>query len=181
MKRVVFIMFAIVTLACSARASEETNTGIPEAGPLRALENSEPSAEQLIDRFLGALEHKDADALRRLRVTEAEYREILMPSTVPEGQPLRRPSKEFADLAWGLIDEKSRYYEQSLLSQYGGLQLQVKAVAYDKGEQRYAGYTARKQLRLKLADDSTGAQFELATGSIVEVAGSYKFVSYIRD
>jgi hypothetical protein len=180
MQRACIITFAIVTLACGTLASGEP-AGISEAGPLRALENSEPSAEQLIDRFLGALEHQDPDALRRLRVTETEYREILMPTSVPEGQPLRRPSKEFADLAWGLIDQKSRYYEQSLLSQYGGLQLRLKDVAYDKGEQRYAGYTARRQLRLKLADDSTGAEFELATGSIVEVAGSYKFVSYIRD
>ena len=180
MQRACIITFAIVTLACGTLALGET-AGIPEAGPLRALENSEPSAEQLIDRFLGALVHKDPDALRRLRVTETEYREILMPTSVPEGQPLRQPSKEFADLAWGLIDQKSRYYEQSLLSQYGGLQLRLKDVTYDKGEQRYAGYTARRQLRLNLADDSTGAEFELATGSIVEVAGSYKFVSYIRD
>jgi hypothetical protein len=180
MLRAFLIIFATVTFACTAVASGET-IGIREAGPLRALDNSEPSAEQLIDRFLGALEHGDPDALRGLRVTETEYREILMPTSVPEGQPLRRPSKEFADLAWGLIDEKSRYYEQSLLSQYGGLQLRLKNVAYDKGEQRYAGYTARRQLRLKLSDDSTGAEFELATGSIVEVAGRYKFVSYIRD
>ena len=180
MQRGFIITFAILTFACSAIASGET-VGIPEAGPLRGLESAEPSAEQLIDRFLGALARKDPDALRRLRVTETEYREILMPTTVPEGQPLRRPSKELADLAWGLIDEKSRYYEQSLLMQYGGLQLRLKDVYYDKGEQRYAGYTARRQLRLRLADDSTGAEFELATGSIVEVAGSYKFVSYIRD
>jgi hypothetical protein len=180
MQRALLIVFAIATLAWSTAASGETNP-VPEAGPLRALESSEPSAEQLIDRFLGALVHKDPDALRRLRVTETEYREILMPTSVPEGQPLRRPSKAFADLAWGLIDEKSRYYEQSLLTQYGGLQLRLKDVSYDKGEQRFAGYTARRQLRLRLTDDSTGAEFELATGSIVEVAGTYKFVSYIRD
>ena len=119
MQRAISIVFAIVTLACGTAASGETNR-IPEAGPLRALDDAEPSAEQLIDRFLGALAHRDPGALRRLRVTETEYREILMPTSVPEGQPLRRPSKEFADLAWGLIDEKSRYYEQSLLSQYGG-------------------------------------------------------------
>ena len=180
MQRFLFIVFAIVTLACSTVASGETNR-LPEAGPLRALENAEPSAEQLIDQFLGALARKDPDALHRLRVNETEYREILMPTSVPEGQPLRRPSKEFADLAWGLIDQKSRYYEQSLLIQYGGLQLRLKDVSYDKGEQRFAGYTARRQLRLRLEDESTGAELELGTGSIVEIAGGYKFVSFIRD
>jgi hypothetical protein len=154
---------------------------IPEAGPVRALENAEPSAEQLIDRFLDALARKDLDALHRLRVTETEYREILMPTSVPEGQPTRRPSKELADLAWGLIDEKSRYYEASLLLHFGGLPLRVKDLSYDKGEKRFAGYSARQQLRLLLEDESTGAELELGTGSIIEVAGHYKFVSFIRD
>lgn len=173
-------IIGLVTLACSAAVFGGT-TPVPEAGPLRALENGEPSAQQLIDRFLDALASKDADALRRLRVTETEYREILMPTSVPEGAPLRRPSKELSDLAWGLIDEKSRYYEASLLLQYGGLPLRLKDLSYGKGEKRFAGYTARQQLRLRLEDERDGAELELGTGSIVEVAGRYKFVSFIRD
>ena len=174
------IGFAIVTLACGTAALGQTDR-VPEAGPVRALEYAEPSAEQLIDQFLEALARKDPDALHRLRVTETEYREILMPTSVPEGEPLKRPSKELADLAWGLIDQKSSYYEQSLLMQYGGLQLRLKDVSYGKGEKRFAGYTARRQLRLRLEDETSGAELELGTGSIVEVAGRYKFVSFIRD
>jgi hypothetical protein len=174
------IIIGLATLACSTIVFGRIDH-MPEAGPVRALENAEPSAEQLIDRFLEALAGRDPDALHRLRVTETEYREILMPTSVPEGQPLRRPSKELADLAWGLIDEKSRYYEQSLLFQYGGRQLRLKDLSYDKGEKRFAGYTARQQLRLRLEDETSGTELELGTGSIVEVAGRYKFVSFIRD
>ena len=149
--------------------------------PARELANAEPSAEELIDRFLDALARKDPDALHRLRATEAEYREILMPGTVPEGQPLKRPTKEFADLAWGLIDTKSRYYEQSLLLEYGGRQFRLKATSYDKGEKRFASYTAHQQVRLRLEDETSGAELMLGTGTIVEVAGRYKFMSFIKD
>ena len=98
MKRHLLIL-GIVTLTCITSVFGRTEQ-VPEPGPLRTLENAEPSAEQLIDQFLGALARKDPDALRRLRVTETEYREILMPTSVPVGEPLRRPTKEFADLAW---------------------------------------------------------------------------------
>jgi hypothetical protein len=174
------ILLGLVTLASGMPVLGRTDQ-VPEPGPLRTLEDSEPSAERLIDQFLGALARKDLGALHRLRVTETEYREILMPTSVPEGQPLRRPSKEFADLAWGLLDEKSRYYERSLLLEYGGRQLRLKDVSYAKGEKTFAGYRAREQLRLTLEDMISGSEVGLATGSIVEVAGRYKFVSFIRD
>jgi hypothetical protein len=174
------IVLGLVMLTCGTSVFGGTQR-MPDPGPLRTLEDAEPSAEQLIDQFLGALARKDPDALHRLRVTETEYREILMPTSVPEGQPLRQPSKEFADLAWGLIDEKSRYYEQSLLAQYGGRQLRLATVSYDKGDAKFAGYTARRQLRLALEDVISGERVEIATGSIAEVAGRYKFVSFIRD
>ena len=179
MKRHLLIL-GIVTLTCITSVFGRSEQ-VPEPGPLRKLENAEPSAEQLIDQFLGALARKDQDALHRLRVTETEYREILMPTSVPAGEPLRRPSKDFADLAWGLLDQKSRYYEQSLLFDYGGRQLRLKDLSYAKGERTYAGYTARQQLRLMLEDVVSGDELELATGSIVEIAGRYKFVSFIRD
>ena len=155
----------------------QTHDPVPTA---TELTNAEPSAAQLIDRFLEALASKDPDALHRLRVTEAEYREILMPGAVPEGQPPRRSSKEFADFSWGLVDTKSRYYEQSLLYEYGGRQLRLKAAAYERGEKHFANHDVHEQLRLELEDGTSGAPVTLATGSIVEVAGRYKFASYIR-
>lgn len=173
------ILAGITMLACGTLVFGRIHQ-TPEP-TVRKLEDASPSAEQLIDRFLVALERKDPDALRRLRVTEAEYREILMPGTTPEGQPLKRPTKDFADLAWGLVDTKSRYYERSLLLEYGGRRLRLKATSYDKGEKRFAGYTAHQQLRLTLEDETSGAELALGTGSIVEVAGRYKFASFIRD
>lgn len=174
----------IITIAMLASASLQVgclNRALDGATPRRELANAQPSAEELIEQMLGALATKDPDALRSLRVTEAEYREILMAGNVPEGQPLRPPSKELADFAWGMLDEKSRYYEASLLQEYGGRDLAPKAVDYEDGVERFANHTLHRQLRLKLEDKATGAEVELDTGSIVEVAGHYKFASFVKD
>ena len=149
--------------------------------PERTLAHAESSADDLIHKLLEALAKKDPDALRRLRVTEAEYREILLPGNVPEGQPLHPPSKELADLAWGLIATKSPYYEAVMLKNLGGLELEVESVDFEDGVKRYANHVLHRHLRLRLKDAATGSHLELQTGSIVEIAGRYKFASFIAD
>jgi hypothetical protein len=145
------------------------------------LADAASSSEALFDRFLAALAAKDPDALHRLRVTEAEYRDIMLPGSVPEGQPLRKPTPDLADFAWGRLNTRSSYYEQYLLQAFGGRHLKVKAVKYDKGEGRYASYAAHRQVRLEVEDENTGEIGELATGSVIEMDGAFKFISYIRD
>jgi hypothetical protein len=171
-----FVMLGcgVALIGCLGQAPDRSQ-------PAPRLANAEPSAEQLIDKFLGALARKDPSALRNLRVTEAEYRDVLMAGTVPEGQPLKPPSKELGDFAWGLVDTKSRYYEQSLLAEYGGKPLRRKSVAYGDGEKRFANHSVRRQLRLILENEVDGREVELGTGSIVEVGGRYKFASFVRD
>lgn len=139
------------------------------------------SADALTHEFLRALERDDPDALRRLRVTETEYREIILPGSVHEGQPLRHYGKAVADYAWSNLDTRSRYHEQALLQSYHGRHLTVKAVEYEKGVGRYANHTAYRQLRLTLAESKTGQRVRLGTGSIVEIGGRFKFISFIND
>ena len=45
---------------------------------------------------------------------------------------------------------------------------------------QYATYAAYKQLRLKLQKPESSI-VELRTGSVAEIDGQFKFVSYIRD
>lgn len=52
-------------------------------------------------------------------------------------------------------------------------------MTFAKGVTDYATYRAYRQLRLAVTSD--GSPAELATGSIAEVQGRYKFISYIRD
>lgn len=145
-----------------------------------ALEGGARSQRALIDDLLQALRNKDGHALRRLRVTEAEYRDVIIPGNVPPGQPRRDLAAAWKEYAWANLDDRSTVHEHRLLADYGGQDLRVEEVSFEEGGQEYAGYTAHRQLRLKLRN-SEGTERELRTGSIAEVAGTFKFISFIRD
>ena len=150
--------------------------------PARAaqtLDASASSVEELVGRLLDALEKKDLDALRRLRVSESEYKGIILAGHVPVGQPFRNFPADVVDFAWKTLNTKSLYYERYLLEQHGGRSYELKDVRFERGTAEFAGYRAYKQLRLSLVRD--GSPVELATGSIAEVGGQYKFASFIRD
>jgi len=144
------------------------------------VEGGKASIDDLIAGLLQALAANDRDALRRLRFSEAEYREIIHPGSAEPGQPFKQVSTRGSDFAWGLLNTKSMYYEQFLLSSFGGRRLTVREVKFAGGEKAYAGYRAHKQLRLALETDD-GQELLLRTGSIGEVDGQFKFISFIRD
>ncbi len=144
------------------------------------LEGGARSQRALIAEFLQALRSRDGHALRRLRVTEAEYRNIIIPGNVPPGQPPRVMAAAWTDYAWANLNDRSTVHEQRLLADYGGKTLMLEDAGFENGEQEYAGYTAHRQLRLKVRDAS-GTAREVRTGSIAEVAGKFKFISFIRD
>ena len=155
-------------------------TAVPATAVQRKLADAAPSVDALIDRFLGALATKNRAALHRLRVTEREYRDTILAGTVEKGEALRAWPDDVTSYFWGAIEDKSRAYEDYLLNMYGGRRFRVKSVSWDKGVKEYATYKGYKQLRLELEDEA-GAAVRLATGSVAEVDGQYKFVSFIRD
>jgi hypothetical protein len=138
------------------------------------------STRQLVDELLRALRASDEDALRHLRVTEAEYRNLVIPGHVPPGEPPRPLTPEWRDYAWANLEGRSHYHELRLLHEFGGEALTVKAIRFENGEKQYAGYKAYSQLRLTV-QDGDGKERELRTGSIAQIGGTFKFISFIRD
>ena len=171
------MMTVMLLLLATSGGSSGTTPAVDGPSTLRG---GASSADELIGRFLRALHDKDREALRRLRVTESEYREIVMPGHVAVGTPLRKQPEDVSEFAWQLLNTKSVYYEATLLSEFGGHGYEVQGVEYERGTQSYATYTAHKQLRLTLRRDD-GQEVELRTGSVADIAGSFKFMSYIRD
>jgi len=177
--------------ALGATIMAATLVGLPAAPATRGSEaaperramvvyDAAPSAEALIDSFLQALRDRNRDALRRLRVTESEYRGIIMPGHVAVGQQLKEYREDISKYAWDTLNTKSAHWEMALLSEFGGRAYEVKEISYAEGVQRYATYTGYRQLRLMLRSGE-GSDVELATGSIAEIDGQFKFVSYVRD
>jgi hypothetical protein len=156
------------------RPPSETTEAAPE------LRGGASSIPELIDRFLLALREKDRAALQGLRITEKEYRDIILPGSVEPGEPQHQMESDWATFLWGSLNVKSGYKERALLEGLGGKKLAVRDVSFARGERKYAGYKAYSRLDLKLAADDGGEE-TLELGSIAEVGGRLKFISYARE
>jgi hypothetical protein len=87
---------------------------------------------------------------------------------------------DWIQFAWGSLDERSRHNERALVATLGGKDLTLREMAFEGGERQYAGYKAHRLLRLDLSDRE-GEDLTIATGSIAEVAGRFKFIAFMRD
>ncbi|HZU59182.1 MAG TPA: hypothetical protein VFA06_25100 [Actinocrinis sp.] len=146
----------------------------------RRLTDASPSVDALLERFREALVAKDKAALRALRVTQDEYLGIIMPGSVEPGQPRAQYSAQAQQYFWGILNGKSIYVEADLLYQYGGHPFRITGVSFRRGIKDYADYRAYRQLTLAIEDDA-GKVDHLKIGSIAEVDGQFKFISYVRD
>lgn len=134
----------------------------------------------LIGELLVQLESQDEKGLRALRVTEREYRELVVPGNVAKGEQPQILSGEASEYFWQVMDQKSRHFEKLLLQRFGDTPFTVKDVSFEKGHKEYAGHQAWRRLSLVVTDEG-GQDRLIRTGSIIERDGRYKFVSFIRD
>jgi hypothetical protein len=158
-----------------SRASDETKP----ASAVR-LEHGAPSIDKLIDDFVQAINDKDKARLRQLRVSQDEYAGLILPGSVEPGAHRPQYNQEEVEYLWGIVNGKSIYAEATLLASFGGHHATVTGKEFQKGTKKYADYTAYKQLRLTLKDDK-GTEATMRIGSIAEVDGQFKFISYVQD
>ena len=173
-------LFAVALMAMALAGPVVGATPPITPDTLRAFElsNAFSSREALLEQFLQALHAKDAAALRRLRVTEDEYRTFFIPASVKEGAPPQLPSERASKLYWDLLNTKSLYSADAMLRGFGGRSYKLKGVAYEKGPRTYAFYSADRGTLLTVEDDA-GKSLEISLGSIVDVKGQFKFMSFI--
>jgi hypothetical protein len=169
------IGLGLAPVAIAAHADEAA-----KAETHATLVNAEPSIDALVERLRTALVQNDKTALRALRLTQDEYLGIVLPGSVPPGQPWATYSDEAQQYFWGLLNGKSIYSEANLLHEFGGRPIKFTEVHYRKGVQDYANYRAYKQLVLTVEDDA-GTRETMRIGSIAEIGGQFKFVSYVYD
>lgn len=170
-----------VVLVLGAGLAGVTGSAIRPPEPTSpGLAGGAGSIEELLDRFQRGLEAGDRGALIDLRVTEDEYKNVIVPGSVKEGEPPQILSEEANEYFYGVLHTKSSYNRDFLLREYGGKQLTVRSYHFEKGEKDYAGYHAYRRLSMDVVDQD-GKTYELRTGSVAEVDGQFKFISYIRD
>ncbi len=176
------VIFATVRLASADTAAVRIDLGSTNSAPppLHAalhLDGGASSIDALLDEFLIALQTKDVRALTRLRVTEAEYRTIIIPGTVKPGEPLREVAAAPSLFFWRMLDQKSEDVARVLFEGFGGRALARRELRFTKGTRQFAAYTAHGDVRLVVLNEF-GEQRELRTGTIAEVGGQYKFIGF---
>lgn len=175
------IPLGVVVLALGIGIAGITGGAIrPSDSPVPRLRGGAKSMEELLDRFQRGLEAKDRGALIDLRVTKDEYQNVIVPGSVKPGEPPQVLGEEAGEYYYSLLHTKSLYNRKALLREFGGKKLSVRSYRFEKGEKEYAEYRAYRRLVMDVVDGD-GRSYELQTGSIAEVDGRFKFISYIRD
>lgn len=178
------ILILVVGFATTAILGSTTVDGshvaLEGARPPMPLSGGASSVDELLGRFLRALEASDRTALEALRVGEVEYRKLIMPGSAKPGEPPQKLSPAADQYFWESLDTKSVYSAQFLLAHFGGRKYRIKDVVWQKGVDDYLWYRCYDRLEMTLVDDA-GAEHVLNTGSVAEVGGRFKFISFIRD
>ncbi len=166
--------------ASSCGGSACTNVAATAHAPIK-FSGGAPSVNALLDEFMIAVEQRDVDALHRLRVTKHEYQGVIVPGFVPKGHPPRVISDKPREFFWELSDTKSRYFAKELVDRFGGRHYVERRLSYTKGIKEYAWYTALGEVELVLRTANDPDPFRLRTGTIAELDGRYKFISFEWD
>jgi hypothetical protein len=178
------VVTAVLLAAGSVPAAQKPSGDTPASPRTRprhfTLRDAAPSKEVLVQRLLAALAANDAQALHRLRVTEQEYRDFVLPGAVEKGQQPQAMDEQSSKFAWDLLNTKSLYAGQAILTNFGGRHYTLKDVQYAKGQRHYAWYDTWNTTVLTLEDDAGGIR-ELTLGSIADVDGQFKFVGLLGN
>jgi len=133
-----------------------------------------PSREALVQRFVRAVAAADTNEFRAMVVHGREFADLYYPVSPYSRAPYHQPPQ----LAWSLIQNPSTDGLAKLLRTMGGkpityVGLKCDPKVFHEGPiTRYAGCLVR------ISDAKGDTTTRLMFGSIVELGGAYKFLSY---
>lgn len=135
------------------------------------------SRDELVARFVRAVQARNAAALDSLVVSKAEYAFLYFPSSVYSHKPYELPP----DIAWLLSDQNSRKGLVRVTRRLGGSKLGFQGYqcsdAITEGENRFW-----RSCQLTYIDPTTRRPIERKLfGAIIERDKRYKFLSYAND
>jgi hypothetical protein len=139
-----------------------------------------PSVDALMEKFVRALSNSDKDALAALLVNREEYVDLIVPGTVPVGHGPRQVSDQPKEYYWKMLSTKDHYFQESLLTQFGGRRYRDYTLKFTQPAKEYAWYKAYGRVKLDLRGEDE-LTYSLSTGWVAEVDGKYKFIGYETD
>ncbi len=141
------------------------------------LINAKSSIEAVANSVLKAVTRKDVKSLETLYLTKDEFKRYIWPEI-----PWSRPERNMPfDYYWGDLNQKSSWALKRVLVRHGGKKYELIRVYFAKGVREYKNFRLYRDTRL-IVRDETGKKKELNIfGSIVELNGKFKILSYIHE
>jgi hypothetical protein len=148
-----------------------------ELPPVTGLSAAVRSRDELVSRFVGAVETADAATLDSLLVSKAEYAFLYYPSSVYSRKPYQLPP----GIAWLLSEQNSTKGLTRVTRRLGGKRLDFRgyecSAVETEGENRFW-----RTCLVSYLDPTSGQPVtKKLFGAIMERAGRYKFLSYVND
>lgn len=148
-----------------------------ELPEVAALTGAAWGRDDLVTRFVTAMESRDTAALERLVVSKAEYAFLYFPSSTYMRKPYELPP----DIAWLLADQNSRKGLTRITRRLAGKPLKFSGYECSdpivEGDNRFW-----RTCHMTYVDPTTGQPVTRRLfGAIIERAGAYKFLSYAND
>lgn len=132
------------------------------------------SIEVLAGAFLDAIARADAQALRDLLVTEEEFHAWLWPE-FPMSDPAMNVPEGFA---WRNLAVKSDKGLRKILREHGGRRYEVRWVRFVEDAEDYPSFRVLGGTRIDVRDGQGAPVTITAAGSVVQLNGHYKFMSF---
>jgi hypothetical protein len=135
------------------------------------------SPERLAEAALERYARGDLDGLRRMALTEEEFRQVVWPE-LPASRPERNTPIDFV---WGMLRQKSESSLRRLMSAHAGRRYQLLGLEFREGATPYDGFVVHREAVLRLRDED-GHERELALfGSVLQRGRGYKLFSFVAD
>jgi hypothetical protein len=159
-----FVAAAVVTLIGCHRAPAP-------------LSDTFASADLLAAAVLEALAIRDDAALRRLALTEGEFKARIWPEL-----PASRPERNLtADYVWKDLAVKSEASARSLMARLGGQRFTLRRVEFTGDTTDYPTFSVSRKSELVVADAGGVEQRLRVFGSMLRADGGVKVFSYVVD
>lgn len=146
-------------------------TGLPEP---TGLSDGASTLDELVTRFIGALEARDTAALAVMHMTRAEFAWLYYP-TNPQARP---PYSLPPDVMWFVEQGNSAKGVERLLNDRGGQKLGVVGYRCDPVTSRQGENIVIGPCLLRRVIASRDTVEERLFGLVIERGGQFKFVSY---
>lgn len=135
-------------------------------------ERGAETEEALVEAVLEALFREDREALQGLLVSRSEYEDLLWPS-LPD-----REHTQF-DFVWGLNEANTRKALGQLLSQFGGMRLELLSVTFSSESEIYDSFTLHQGVDVRVRRTDTGGEGTLPSFDVfVDFGGTWKLLNY---